>query len=188
MRIPLSRTGFSVIRDGTGTRRSFPNRTRDICRRDQLLDYPLSRIAWEGPEQELNDTVNTQPALFVHSIAALRVFQNIHPGFRPAFIAGHSMGELSALVAAQALTFEDGLSLVRIRGESMKQAGEISPGGMAAILGLDIATLEHICQQASDSYDVVQVANDNCPGASCDLWCIARFTARDDPGREIRGA
>jgi [acyl-carrier-protein] S-malonyltransferase len=149
---------------GQALAEAFPIAGEIFAKADQLLNYSISRIAWEGPEQELNDTVNTQPALFVHSIAAMRVFQDVHPGFHPVFIAGHSMGELSALVAARALTFEDGLKLVRIRGESMKQAGEISPGGMAAILGLDIATLEHICEQASNSSDVVQVANDNCPG------------------------
>jgi [acyl-carrier-protein] S-malonyltransferase len=131
---------------------------------DNLLGFPLSTISWEGPEDQLNDTINTQPALFVHSIATLRVFQEIHPDIVPGFVAGHSMGELSALVAAGSLEFEEGLLLVRKRGELMKQAGELSPGGMAAILGLDIDTLEKICAVASDNSDIVQIANDNCPG------------------------
>ncbi len=131
---------------------------------DDILGLPLSRIVWEGPEDALNDTVNTQPALLVHSVAALRVFEEQFPTFHPGFVAGHSMGELSALVAAGALTFEDTLRLVRVRGESMKKAGEISPGGMAAILGLDIPTLENLCYHASTPEEVVQVANDNCPG------------------------
>lgn len=156
--------GSQSLGMGQALASAFPIARETFAEADHLLDFPLSRLAWEGPEQDLNDTVNTQPALFVHSIAALRVFLDIYPGFGPAFIAGHSMGELSALVAAQALSFEDGLHLVRIRGESMKQAGEISPGGMAAIIGLDITALEHICQEASDASEVVQVANDNCPG------------------------
>jgi [acyl-carrier-protein] S-malonyltransferase len=131
---------------------------------DQWLGFPLSRLAWEGPEEGLNDTLNTQPALLVHSIAALRVFMERYPDFKPAFVAGHSMGELSALVAASALGFKETLALVRRRGELMKQAGDISPGGMAAVLGLDIPAVLDICARASAGDEVVQVANDNCPG------------------------
>jgi len=131
---------------------------------DDILGFHLSKLAWEGPESELNDTVNTQPALMVHSVASLRVFQELFPNFRPAFAAGHSMGELSALVATGALDFSSALKLVRTRGELMKRAGTISPGGMAAILGLDIPTLDRICAEASQAGEIVQVANDNCPG------------------------
>ncbi len=131
---------------------------------DELLGFALSKLAWEGPEAELNDTLNTQPALMVHSVAAMRVFQNLFPDFQAAFVAGHSMGELSALVAAGALPFSDALLLVQRRGELMKEAGEVAPGGMAAILGLDIPSLENICREASAENEIVQVANDNCPG------------------------
>jgi len=131
---------------------------------DDLLGIPLSRIAWEGPESALNDTVNTQPALLTHSVAAWRVLRSLHPEVRPAAAAGHSLGELSALVAASALSFEAALHLVRRRGALMKAAGERTPGGMAAILGLDIPTLEAICSQASSGAARVQIANDNCPG------------------------
>src|SRR5690606_25757955 len=105
---------------------------------DATLGIPLSALAWDGPEAELNDTVNTQPALFVHSLAALRVLQAQQPGFVPAYVAGHSLGELSAAVAAGALDYAAGVQLVRRRGELMKEAGTLAPGGMAAILGLDI--------------------------------------------------
>jgi [acyl-carrier-protein] S-malonyltransferase len=142
----------------------FPAASQTFQEADDWLGFPLSRLAWEGPEEALNDTINTQPALMVHSVAALRVFQEQMPGFQPAFVAGHSMGELSALVAAGALPFREALFLVRRRGELMKRAGEISPGGMAAILGLDIPTLDTICREASLGDEVVQVANDNCPG------------------------
>ena len=131
---------------------------------DEWLGFSLSKLAWEGPEAELNDTINTQPALLVHSVAALAVFQERFPGFHPAFVAGHSMGELSALVASGALPYKESLGLVRRRGELMKRAGEISPGGMAATLGADIPTLERICAEASTANEIVQVANDNCPG------------------------
>jgi len=136
---------------------------------DEILGFNLSRLMWDGPEAELNDTINTQPALMVHSVAALRVLQAQFPDLKATFVAGHSMGELSALVAADALPFPEALRLVRTRGELMKRAGEISPGGMAAIMGLDISTLEAICAQATlgqatSGAEIVQVANDNCPG------------------------
>jgi len=131
---------------------------------DGLLGYSFSSRMWDGPEADLNDTANTQPALYIHSIAALRVVAWLFPDLRPAFVAGHSLGELTALTAASALPFDAGLRLVRLRGELMKQAGEQSPGGMAAILGLDIPTLEQICGQSSQEDGRVQIANDNCPG------------------------
>ena len=131
---------------------------------DQILGFSISQLAWLGPEQELNDTINTQPALLVHSIATLSVFQNKYPGFNPAYVAGHSMGEVSALVAAEILTYPEALKLARRRGELMKYADQIAPGGMAAILGLDIPILDEICYQASTENEIVQVANDNCPG------------------------
>jgi [acyl-carrier-protein] S-malonyltransferase len=131
---------------------------------DALFGFPLSRLMWDGPDTELNDTVNTQPALFVHSIAAYRTFTHLYPDFKPATVAGHSLGELSALTASGALSFSDGLKLVRTRGELMKRAGELNPGGMAAILGVDIPTLDKVCAEASTADEIVQVANDNCPG------------------------
>ena len=131
---------------------------------DRLLGIALSKIAWEGPQEMLDDTLNTQPALITHSYALLRVLHDLFPDLQPAAVAGHSMGELSALVSAGALSFDEGLVLVRRRGELMKQAGEKSPGGMAAIIGLQINQLEEICAAASDGSEVVQIANDNCPG------------------------
>lgn len=131
---------------------------------DSILGIRLSALMWEGPEGALNETVNTQPALFVHSLAAYRAFSSAYPDWSPAAMAGHSLGELSALAAGGALSFEDGLRLVRRRGELMKRAGETRPGAMAAILNLDIPTLDQICKSASTLDEVVQVANDNCPG------------------------
>jgi [acyl-carrier-protein] S-malonyltransferase len=131
---------------------------------DELLGFSLSAICFDGPEEVLTDTVNQQPALFVTSIAAWQAML-VGDWPAPAFVAGHSVGEFSALVAAGSLDFADGLSLVRRRGELMKAAGEREPGAMAAILALDIATIREICRQASErSSRPVQVANDNCPG------------------------
>ncbi|MDO8754921.1 MAG: ACP S-malonyltransferase, partial [Anaerolineales bacterium] len=131
---------------------------------DSILGFSLSKIMWEGPDADLNDTINTQPSLFVHSLAAFRTFSLLYPGRGPALLAGHSLGELSALSASGALSFEDGLRLVRKRGQLMKRAGELAPGSMAAILGLDISTLDQVCAEASAPDELVQVANDNCPG------------------------
>ncbi len=131
---------------------------------DALFGRSFSQLLWAGPDIELNETVNTQPALYLHSVAAWNVFAHLYPDVKPAFLAGHSLGELSALTASGALPFADGLKLVRTRGELMKRAGELNPGGMAAILGVDIPTLERVCVEASTPDEIVQVANDNCPG------------------------
>lgn len=131
---------------------------------DSILGISLSSIMWNGPDTELNDTVNTQPALYVHSVAAWKTFTHLYQDIRPAAVAGHSLGELSALTASGALSFGDGLKLVRARGELMKRAGELNPGGMAAILGGDIPMLDKLCAESSTADEIVQVANDNCPG------------------------
>ena len=131
---------------------------------DSILGFSLSALMWDGPDVDLNDTVNTQPALYVHSLAAFRTFSHLYPNLTPASMAGHSLGELSALAASGALSFEDGLRLVRKRAELMKHAGALAPGSMAAILGLDIPTLDSVCAGASTSDEIAQVANDNCPG------------------------
>jgi len=156
--------GSQAVGMGRELARTYPQARQVFAQADAWLGFELSRLAWEGPESELNDTVNTQPALLVHSIAALRLFQKRYAGFQPAAVAGHSMGELSALVATGSLTYESALRLVRRRGELMKEAGQLTPGGMAAVLGADIPTLERICAAASTTEQVVQVANDNCPG------------------------
>jgi [acyl-carrier-protein] S-malonyltransferase len=132
---------------------------------DEYLGFKLSKLCWEGPEAELTETLNAQPALLTCSVAALRAMHERLGEHPAALMAGHSLGEISALVAAGSLEFEDGIALVRRRGEVMKAAGERSPGGMAAILNLDAPVLAEICAEASVlTGGVVQVANDNCPG------------------------
>jgi [acyl-carrier-protein] S-malonyltransferase len=156
--------GSQFLGMGQALTQAYPAAQDIFKQADDLLQYSLSHIAWEGPVESLNDTFNTQPALFTHSIAVLQVIRSLNIDLVPSFVAGHSMGELSALVAAGALSFADGLRLVRVRGELMKRAGEITPGGMAAIMGLDLPQIEHLCSMASTESEVVQVANDNCPG------------------------
>jgi [acyl-carrier-protein] S-malonyltransferase len=156
--------GSQAVGMGKELAAAYPQARKTFEEADDLLGFALSRLMWEGPEADLNDTVNTQPALYLHSIAAERIFSHLYPDFLPACVAGHSLGELSALTASGALSFADGLRLVRTRGELMKRAGELSPGSMAAILGLDIPALEKVCTEASTVEEIVQVANDNCPG------------------------
>jgi len=156
--------GSQSVGMGRSLSQIYPAAKETFQQADDILGFPLSHIAWEGPDDCLNDTINTQPALFTHSIAVLQVIHSLNLDLVPTYVAGHSMGELSALVAAGALSFSDGLRLVRIRGELMKRSGEISPGGMAAVLGLDIPQIEQVCLQVSSANEIVQVANDNCPG------------------------
>jgi [acyl-carrier-protein] S-malonyltransferase len=156
--------GSQALGMGRDLANTFPAAAEIFAQADQILGFSLSTLMWDGPEESLNDTLNTQPALLTHSVAALRVFKQHFPDGRPMFVAGHSMGELTALVAAGCLEFPAALQLARHRGELMKQAGQVSSGGMAAILGLDIPTLEALCAQASTPDEIVQVANDNCPG------------------------
>ncbi|MGE5138499.1 MAG: ACP S-malonyltransferase [Rudaea sp.] len=151
----------------------FVGMGRDLCDRfpesreifeqaDQALGCDLTRLCFEGPEAELTDTVNAQPALLAHSMAALAALKTaLGPRLsQPIVAAGHSLGEYSALVAAGALSFADGIKLVRARGVAMKRAGQKRGGGMAAILGLQDRQLVEICEQAG----AVQVANFNAPG------------------------
>lgn len=133
---------------------------------DDVLGFSLSALAWDGPEAELSQTANTQPALYVSGIAALRVlYEVLGEDFRPAYVAGHSLGQLTALTAAGSISFPEGLRLVRKRGELMRDADQHAPGGMAAILGLTVEQAEAVCADAQNTTgkDVV-VANDNCPG------------------------
>ncbi len=141
----------------------FPTAARIFARADEILGFPLSRLCFEGPAEVLNDTINAQPAILTASVAALRVLEE--RGENPACVAGHSLGEFTALVAANALTFEDALLLVRERGRLMKEAGARRPGGMAAVLGLDAEEVAAICERVSqETGGYVGVANDNCPG------------------------
>jgi len=134
-------------------------------RADAALGFGLSAVCWHGPEAELNDTVNTQPALFTHSVAMYEMVMLSGEIDAPQFMAGHSLGEISALCAAGALTFEAGVKLTRERGRLMKEVGGRQPGSMAAIIGLERDTLQTACDEASAQHQPgVVIANDNSPG------------------------
>jgi [acyl-carrier-protein] S-malonyltransferase len=157
--------GSQTVGMGKTLAASHPAARRLFEEADAVLGFPLSALCWEGPEGELGETYNTQPALLTHSIAALRAFEEQAGPFPPLCVAGHSMGEFTALVAAGALEFADAVRLTRERGRVMREAGKTRPGGMAAILNLDLAALEGVCGQAAEETGgIVHVANDNCPG------------------------
>jgi [acyl-carrier-protein] S-malonyltransferase len=134
---------------------------RDIFNRaDAVLERQLTGVMFEGPEEELRQTRNAQPAIFLHSYATFQMLAN--PA--PTMAAGHSLGEYTALTVAGVLTFEDALQLVQLRADSMQQAGTANPGTMAAIIGLDDAAIGTICCAVWEEVGVVQSANFNSPG------------------------
>ena len=126
---------------------------------DEALQSPLTRLCFEGPEDELRETINAQPAMLTVSIACLRAAAEINGPIEPALVAGHSLGEYTALVAANVLEFADAVRLVRERGRLMQEAGKINPGGMAAVIGLDDASVKEVCLETG-----AEIANINCPG------------------------
>ena len=125
---------------------------------ETILGFDISKIMFEGTKEELTQTKVTQPAIFIHSMAIIKILGN---SFKPDLVAGHSLGEFSALVAAGVLDFEDGLRLVSIRAKAMQESCENTNGTMAAILGLDNSIIEEIC---SNIEGTVVAANYNCPG------------------------
>ncbi|MFG2718819.1 ACP S-malonyltransferase [Streptomyces sp. NPDC048416] len=130
---------------------------------DEILGLPLATLCWEGPEESLRDTSVTQPAVFLTSLVTLDVLRE--RGVRPAVVAGHSLGEYTALVCAGVLDWTDALRLVRRRGELMAAVNAHVPGAMAAVLGLDLPRVEEICSEVrSETGRTVEVANDNEPG------------------------
>lgn len=124
---------------------------------NEILGFRITDIMFEGTGEELKETKVTQPAIFLHSVVLAKCL----PDFEPEMVAGHSLGEFSALVAAGAMDFEEGLKLVSIRAQAMQKACETNPGGMAAVLMLDSETIEHICEETEG---IVVAANYNCDG------------------------
>lgn len=168
-------TRFAFVFPGQGSQavgmiraltEAFPAAREAMAEADETLRFHLSRLCFEGPADELTDTINAQPAILAASVAVLRAIQSAFPNLgKPAAVAGHSLGEYTALVAAGTLAYPDALRLVRERGRLMKEAGERRPGGMAAVLNLDEEQVAQACQQASqETGGVVQVANINSPG------------------------
>jgi len=125
---------------------------------DEALGFPLSQLCFDGPEDELLQTINAQPAIVTVSFACLEAIRGVSE-LEPAFVAGHSLGEYTALAAAGVLDFATTVYLARERGRLMHEAGQITPGGMAAVIGLDEPALTEVCTESG-----ARIANINCPG------------------------
>ena len=128
---------------------------------NEILGFDLRQLSFEGPADLLNQTRYTQPAVFVHSVSVFLMLRE--HGWEPSVVAGHSLGEYSALVSSGALSFSDGLRAVKLRGELMQKAGEEYPGAMAAIIGMNDEVVIAACKEASTA-GIVQAANFNAPG------------------------
>jgi [acyl-carrier-protein] S-malonyltransferase len=144
----------------------YPAAAKVFEEADAILGLPFSKLMFQGPATELDETVNTQPALYIHSIAVLRALESAIGGpVRPIAAAGHSLGEFTALTAAGALTFSEGVRLVRQRAIFMNEAGKTSQGGIAAVLGMELEPIREVCREATAQVGrPVVIANDNCPG------------------------
>ena len=153
--------GSQVVGMGKALAEAFPESRAVFDEADAALGAALSRLCFDGPEAELQLTANTQPAILASSVAALRPL--VARGARPDWVAGHSLGEYSALVAAGAIGFADAVRTVRRRGEYMQEAVPNGVGAMAAILGLDLPAVEEACREAAAG-EVVSPANVNSPG------------------------
>ena len=141
--------------DSNETAKSLFEKANDI------LGFRITDIMFDGTDEELKQTKVTQPAVFLHSVISALCLGD---DFCPSMVAGHSLGELSALVASEALSFEDGLKLVYTRAMAMQKACEANPGTMAAVIGLPDETIENICAEVSTPENIVVAANYNCPG------------------------
>jgi len=139
---------------------NFPIARDTLAEADEALGFALSKLCFEGPAEELQLTANTQPAVLACSVAAFRVLEQ--EGVTPSFVAGHSLGEHSALVAAGAVKFSDALRIVRHRGQYMQEAVPVGTGAMAALLGISLEKVEELCREAAEG-EVVSPANINTP-------------------------
>lgn len=153
--------GSQSVGMGLDLYRRYPTAREVFDEADATLGFPLSCLCFDGPEEELTRTDNAQPAILVTSIACLRAAQQASnkDSPSPSFVAGHSLGEYTALVAANALSLGDAVRLVRERGRLMNEAGQKDAGGMLAIIGLDVDTVEDICLHSKST-----ISNINCPG------------------------
>lgn len=169
--------GSQFVGMGKEIASEFPLAEKVFQDADEILGFPLSKLMWEGPEEDLKATINAQPAIVVTSLACWAVLSN--NGIKPSFVAGHSVGEYAALVANDVLTFADALKLVRKRGECMYRSGQKRLGTMAAVLGLEKESVESVCSEVSDDKIVVGIANLNAPGQiviSGDVAAIEKAT------------
>lgn len=138
------------------------NKAKELFEKaNEILGFRITDIMFEGTDDELKQTKVTQPAVFLHSVISAFCLGD---DFQPAMVAGHSLGELSALVAVGAISFEDGLKLVYARAMAMQKACEAAPGTMAAVIGLPDEKIEEVCREVSTEGNIVVAANYNCPG------------------------
>lgn len=154
--------GAQAVGMGRDVYEAVPNSRAVFQKGDEVLGFPLSQLIFEGPDSELKQTVNTQPALLTASVAYLEALNE--KGFTADYVAGHSLGEYSALVAAGVLSYEDAVRLVRLRGQFMEEAVPGGQGAMAAVLGADREALGELCKKISEESGIVELANVNCPG------------------------
>lgn len=154
--------GSQIVGMGKDLYERFPVARKIFDEADEALGFSISNMCFEGPEDELKKTFNTQPAILTVSVACYEVLKE--HGVMPDIVAGHSLGEYSALVAAGSLAFVDAVRIVRKRGQFMQEAVPLGEGGMAAILGLDRQIIVDICKQVEAEYGSVQAVNFNCPG------------------------
>src|SRR3974377_1314989 len=161
--------GSQAVGMGRGLAEAFPE-ARDLFQEvDEMLSQRLSRLMFEGPESDLTLTENAQPALLAASLAVIRVLESeggLGFGRHVAYVAGHSLGECSALAAARAITIADAVRLVKLRGRAMQRAVPLGEGAMAALLGLDVEAARAVVVEAvrSGPNEICAVANDNAPG------------------------
>ena len=183
--------GSQQVGMGRDVAEKYPEARRLYAEADEILGFSLASLCFDGPQEILDDTINTQPAIFVTSLALLRALEAGGKIASPAMVAGHSLGELTALVAAGAMDLAAGLRLVRERGRLMKLAGEQSSGSMAAVLKMTDAEVEQACKEAAQEIgQPVQIANYNCPGQvviSGDKDALARAIAllKEHGGKRI---
>jgi [acyl-carrier-protein] S-malonyltransferase len=158
--------GAQAVGMGRQLAESLPAARTLFDRANQVLGYDLAEICFNGPEEKLNSTVYSQPALFVCSLAALESLKSTDPAVavEAQATAGLSLGEYTALVFADAITFEDGLKLVQERGRAMQAAADLVPSGMVSVLGLDKDKVQAVCDEARQPGEVLQIANLLCPG------------------------
>ncbi len=174
--------GSQYVGMGEDIYQSFPEAAAIFKKADDVLGFSLSRLCFEGPVEELKKTVHTQPAVLTVSMACLEVFKNAGAP-APSALAGHSLGEYTALVAAGSLTFEDAVRLVRKRGQYMQEAVPLGAGGMAAVMGLSTEVVVELCRKASVA-GVVEAVNLNCPGQVVIAGDIAGLKAAEPLAKE----
>lgn len=154
--------GSQAVGMGKDLYDQFPVVQATFKEADAALGFSITEMCFNGPEEELRKTFNTQPAILTVSVACYRVLKE--HGFTPDIVAGHSLGEYSALVAAEALSFSDAVQLVRKRGQFMQEAVPLGEGSMAAIMGLERDQIVAICNEVQAKFGAVQAVNFNCPG------------------------